>query len=126
VVLGPGDRAIAGEVKQLMSGAAATFDSLTLRELIALIAGARLFLGNDSGPAHLATACGRPVVVIFGSSDSVTWRPWQVAHRVVQNDFPCNPCRGDRCYAFAEPRCILSVGPEQVRNACESLLAETR
>jgi len=41
----------------------------------------------------------------------------------VQNDFPCNPCRGDRCYAFAEPRCILSVTLEQVCDACAALLA---
>jgi len=44
-------------------------------------------------------------------------------HRVVQNDFPCNPCKGDRCYAFPEPRCILSVTVEQVREACAALLA---
>ena len=46
-------------------------------------------------------------------------------HRVVQNEFACNPCKGDRCYAFDEPRCILSVSFEQVRDACEVLLAET-
>jgi hypothetical protein len=45
-----------------------------------------------------------------------------VEHRVVQNDFPCNPCRGDRCYAFDEPRCILSVTVEQVQDACRALL----
>ena len=103
----------------------ALMDSLDLRQLIALIAGARIFIGNDSGPTHIATAASRPVVVIFGSSSSVHWRPWQTLHRVVQNDFPCNPCAGDRCYAFAEPRCILSVSLEQAREACESLLAES-
>jgi ADP-heptose:LPS heptosyltransferase len=126
VILGPGDRSISDEVQLNLGSVAPIFDSLTLRELIALIAGAQLFLGNDSGPAHLATAAGRPVVVIFGSSDSATWRPWQVPHRVVQNEFACNPCRGDRCYAFAEPQCILSIAPEQVRDACDSLLAETK
>lgn len=125
VVFGPGDRVLVQEARELFGADAVLFDSLTLRELIALIRGARMFLGNDSGPAHLAAAAGVPAVVIFGSSDSVTWRPWQVAHRVVQNDFPCNPCRGDRCYAFAEPKCILSVTPEQVRSSCEALLAET-
>jgi heptosyltransferase III len=98
-------------------------DSLDLRQLIALIVGARIFIGNDSGPTHIATAAGTPVVVIFGSSSSVHWRPWQTPHCVVQNDFPCNPCRGDRCYAFAEPRCILSVTLDQARDACDSLLA---
>jgi len=123
VTLGPGDAEIAPAVRRKMRAPAVVLDSLSLGELIALIAGARLFLGNDAGPAHLAAAAGRPSIVIFGSSDSVTWRPWQVPHRVVQNDFPCNPCRGDRCYAFDEPRCILSVSLEQVRDACRALLA---
>jgi ADP-heptose:LPS heptosyltransferase len=126
VVLGPGDCELAPAVRKLFPPPALVFDALLLRELIALISRARLFLGNDSGPAHLAGAAGRPAVVIFGSSDSITWRPWQVPNRVVQNDFPCNPCRGDRCYAFDQPRCILSVTPDQVRGACESLLAETQ
>ncbi len=126
IVLGPGDRELVSEVRRLFAPPAAVFDSLSLRELIALVSRARLFLGNDSGPAHLAAAAGRPVAVIFGSSDSVTWRPWQVPNRVVQNEFACNPCPGDRCYAFSEPRCILSITPEQVREACEALLTETQ
>ncbi len=45
-----------------------------------LMAGASLFIGNDSGPAHIAAAFGVPVVVIFGSSDPVTWA--SVAHGI--------------------------------------------
>ncbi len=126
VVLGPNDRELFPEIRRQFPMPSVVFDSLSLRELIALISRARLFLGNDSGPAHLASAAGRPVAVIFGSSDSVTWRPWQVPHRLIQNEFACNPCRGDRCYAFAEPRCILSVTPNQVRDACLDLLKETQ
>jgi heptosyltransferase-3 len=125
VILGPGEREIATAVAERFAGGAIVLDSLELRLLIALIAGARIFAGNDAGPAHLASAAGIPAVVIFGSSSSVHWRPWRVEHRVVQNDFPCNPCKGDRCYAFDEPRCILSISFEQVRDACDALLAET-
>lgn len=122
---GGNETAIVNQLQNECGGEFALIDSLDLQQLIALVAGARIFIGNDSGPTHLATATGRPVVAIFGSSSSVHWRPWRVAHRVVQNDFPCNPCPGDRCYAFAEPRCILSVTLEQVQQACEALLAET-
>jgi heptosyltransferase III len=127
VILGPGENEIASAVREGfgVGASALVLESLDLRLLIALIAGARIFLGNDAGPAHLASAAGTPAVIIFGSSSSVHWRPWKVEHRVVQNDFPCNPCKGDRCYAFDEPRCILSVTIEQVREACEVLLAET-
>jgi ADP-heptose:LPS heptosyltransferase len=99
----------------------------TLRELVALIAGSNVFVGNDSGPAHIAAAAGIPVLVIFGSSDSLVWRPWKAERAVVvQNDFECNPCPGDLCYAFAEPRCILSIATEQVTAGLESLLGAIR
>jgi lipopolysaccharide heptosyltransferase III len=125
VDLGPDEREIRREVREHLEPVAVVFDSLGLRELIALLAGARLFVGNDTGPTHIAAALARPCVVVFGSSSSVYWRPWGTEHRVVQNDFPCNPCKGDRCYAFGEPRCILSVTVDQAREACEQVLAAT-
>lgn len=94
-----------------------------LGEFIALLAQAHLFVGNDTGPAHLAAAFGRPLVVIFGSSNSRIWRPWRARAQIVQNPFACNPCPGDRCYQFAQPECILSVSVEQVRRAVEAALA---
>ena len=94
-----------------------------IRELVALVAGARVMAGNDSGPAHIAAAARIPVVVIFGSSHSAVWGPWKaVDSAVVQNYFDCNPCPGDRCYAFAEPRCILSITTEQVKVCLDAVL----
>ena len=123
VILGPGDAEIATPVRAAAGAHAVVLEGLDLRTLIGLIAGTRLFVGHDTGPTHIAVAARRPVVMIFGSSSSVKWRPWNGPHRVVQNDFPCNPCPGDRCYAFAQPQCILSVTFEQVRDACDALLA---
>jgi ADP-heptose:LPS heptosyltransferase len=123
VNLGPNERQMAQSAAAQFGDSGVVLDSLDLRELIALVAGAKIFIGNDTGPSHLAAATGVPAVVIFGSTSSVHWRPWQAEHRVVQNEFACNPCKGDRCYAFDEPRCILSVTPEQVREACDALLA---
>jgi ADP-heptose:LPS heptosyltransferase len=48
-----------------------------LKDVQRLIAGAALFAGNDSGPAHIAAAFGVPTVVIFGSSDPAIWGPWR-------------------------------------------------
>jgi heptosyltransferase-3 len=48
-----------------------------------LLAGASLFIGNDSGPAHMAAAFGLPVVVIFGNSNPTIWGPWRTASEVV-------------------------------------------
>jgi lipopolysaccharide heptosyltransferase III len=123
--LGQGEADIAAEVRKSCGEDFVLLDSLDLGRLIALIAGCRIFVGNDSGPTHIASATGRPTIAIFGSSSSVHWRPWQTTNRVVQNEFACNPCRGDRCYAYSEPRCILSVTLEQVQEACAALLVET-
>ena len=48
-----------------------------LGEVKSLIAGASVFVGNDSGPAHMAAAFGIPVVVLFGGSDPAIWGPWR-------------------------------------------------
>ena len=100
-------------------------DGLSLAGLKSLLAGARLFVGNDSGPAHMAAAFGVPCVVVFGSSDSAVWHPWKTEYRVVETDWECKPCPGDRCYAFDEPRCILSVEPAAVLRAVAELLAKS-
>ena len=54
-----------------------------LAEVKSLMSGASLFLGNDSGPAHVAAAFGVPVVVLFGPSNPVTWAPWRTEARVM-------------------------------------------
>ncbi len=99
-------------------------DNLSLAGLKSLIAGATLFVGNDSGPAHVAAAFGVPTVTIFGSSNSRAWRPWRTASAVVETGWDCKPCKGDRCYEFDEPRCILSVEISQVQGAIEQLLSQ--
>ena len=55
----------------------------TLEEIKSLLAGASLFIGNDSGPAHMAAAFGLPVVVFFGTSDPQIWRPWKAESQVL-------------------------------------------
>jgi len=49
---------------------------LSLKELMALLSLAGVFVGNDSGPAHIAAAFACPLVVMFGSSNPAVWHPW--------------------------------------------------
>lgn len=95
---------------------------LTISELTGVLDQASLFVGNDSGPTHMAAALGVPVLVLFGSSDSNLWRPWQAVHEIVQNPFDCNPCPGYRCHVYGDPQCILSITPQQVKEALQRLL----
>lgn len=59
------------------------FQNAPLAEVKSIIAGAQLFIGNDSGPAHIAAAFGVPVVVLFGPSDPVNWAPWRTESQVL-------------------------------------------
>lgn len=120
---GPGEEAKLDAIAAACARPLSRLQGLSIPELVALIEGATLFVGVDSGPAHIATALARPVVVLFGSMDSVVWGPWRTEHQIVQNYYPCNPCRGDRCYAFNQPECILSISPEQVCAAVSRLLS---
>ena len=100
-----------------------TLQDLTLPEVTALTSKARIFVGNDSGIAHIAAAVNTPSVVVFGSSSRDHWRPWTDApNEIVFQQFPCQPCAGYECKEFGEPRCILTLPPEQVFRSVERVL----
>ena len=54
-----------------------------LEEIQSLLTGASLFIGNDSGPAHMAAAAGLPVIAIFIASDPEIWGPWRTTSEVL-------------------------------------------
>lgn len=60
-----------------------TVSGAPLAEIKGLLSTAALFVGNDSGPAHMAAAFGLPVVVIFGASNPAIWGPWRTVSEVV-------------------------------------------
>src|SRR4051812_34502682 len=100
------------------------FDNLSLPEVTALAARAQLFIGNDSGIAHIAAAVNTPCVVIFGSSNVAHWRPWTTnRHEVVREELPCQPCHGYFCSQFEKPQCILGVPVERVSAAIDRILS---
>lgn len=102
-----------------------TLSDLSLPEITALCARARIFVGNDSGIAHMAAAVRTPSVVIFGSSNVAHWRPWTSAPTaVVREEMACAPCPGYTCSEFEQPECIRRVGVERVIAATERVLAE--
>ena len=102
-----------------------TFDDLSLPEITALASKAVIFVGNDSGIAHIAAAVKTPSVVIFGSSNRNHWRPWTDApNEMIYEEFPCQPCAGYVCQEFDEPSCIISVRTKAVVKAIERILSE--
>ena len=87
---------------------------LSLKELGALIAKARLFFGMDSAPMHLAAAVGTPAVALFGPSGVFNWGPWGEGHLVLQKDSECVPCGRDGCEGSKVSRCLTEISPEEV------------
>jgi heptosyltransferase-3 len=96
---------------------------LTLKQLGALAARARLFVGVDSMPMHLAAAMGVPTVALFGPSGESEWGPWNVAHRVVKSTHTCRPCGQDGCGGGKLSECLTLLPVDAVHTAARELLA---
>jgi len=121
-IVGPHETTVLNDLLEQSRVNIASFD-LSLPEVTALAARAQIFVGNDSGIAHIAAAVGTPSVVIFGSSNIAHWRPWNRATaEVVHEQMPCQPCHGYFCEKFAQPECILRVPVPRVLVAIERCL----
>jgi len=97
---------------------------LPIKDLGALTARARLFVGVDSMPMHLAAAMGTPTVALFGPSGELEWGPWNVAQRVVTSAHSCRPCGLDGCGGGKVSECLTTLPVDQVHAAARELLAQ--
>ena len=96
---------------------------LTPRESAAAIARARLFVGHDSGPMHLAAAVGTPVVAIFAARNIPRqWYPFGKQHRVVYHRVECWGCGLETCIE-QQKKCLLSIGVDEVMGVVRSQLS---
>ena len=84
------------------------------RETAALLGSARLFVGHDSGPMHLAAAVGTRCVAVFSARNLPrVWFPFGTNHRVIYHDVPCKGCGLETCTKFKK-QCITSVSVDEV------------
>lgn len=97
---------------------------LSLLELGALIAPARLFFGVDSAPMHLAAALKVPQVVLFGPSGEQMWGPYKAPARVAAKDWDCRPCGADGCEGGKVSRCLTELEPGAVIAQVDRMLKE--
>lgn len=96
-----------------------------LRQLAALTAQAGLFVGNDTGPLHLAVALGVRCVAVFGASDPLRNGPFGRQHRIQAGGPECQPCWKTSC-ARQDLACLTWVTPEKVLESCGKLIAQVR
>lgn len=84
---------------------------LSIAELVDVLGRVDLLLCNDSGPGHIAAACGRPVISIFGPGNIDWFYPWNTVSTYVARDIcPWRPCF-DYC-KFDQPYCLTRLEPE--------------
>ena len=94
----------------------------TLREFIDLAARCRLFLTNDSGAMHVASAVGVPTVAVFGATDDTATGPTGALARVVREHAECSPCLLRECPI--DHRCMTNVTAQRVAGVALELLKE--
>lgn len=92
----------------------------TLAEFIDLAAACRVYLTNDSGAMHIASALGIPTVAVFGATDDRTTGPTGVLARVVREPVECSPCLKRECPI--DHRCMTRVSAERVAETALELL----
>ncbi len=96
-----------------------------LRELAALTSKACLFLGNDTGPLHLAVALGVPCVAVFGASDPIRNGPYGAQNKVVTIDLECRPCWKTTCHR-EDLACLTLLDEDSVVAACKDILNDLK
>jgi heptosyltransferase-1 len=118
---GPGEEGLAHEAATASEGAASAM-KCSLTELIALTRRARLFIGGDTGPMHLAAALQVPVVAIFGPTDPARNGPYRTSNaRSLVLRSPASPTTHAR---RSQPdQGLLEIGVDAVVDAARTLLA---
>ena len=111
VLWGPGERGLAEQVLARMQRPGRLAPEMGISALAAFLRGCDLFIGGDSGPLHMASALGVPVLGLYGPSDPVRNGPFRDADRVVYAAASCGPCYRRTC---AGAWCMDAISVEPV------------
>jgi len=90
----------------------------SLKELACLMQRADLLITTDSGPMHLASVMGTPLVAIFGPTSPWRTGPFSAHARIVRKQVPCSPCFKKKCSSMM---CMQGIGVEDVIESVEKL-----
>lgn len=121
---GPGDAAAGQDVEARVSGPLRSLvGRTTIRELAAVTARCAVFVGGDSGAAHIAALVQTPVVCLMGATSAARTGPYGPACEVIDLGLPCGPCyRRPTCGGTF--RCMREIEPARVAEACRRRLLE--
>lgn len=122
---GPEDRELGNSfINEWRAGANAAGE-LTVREAAAALSFCRLYVGNDSGPMHLAATVGTRCVGIFAARDFPgCWHPYGSHHVVLRKTVDCEGCMLSDCVKY-DMACIKLINVKDVTRACDKVLNNT-
>ena len=95
---------------------------LSIQESLALLKQAALFIGNDSGSAHMASSVNTPVICLYGPMPAEKWRVLGKGNILIEADTPCAPCSLKKNICRHDKACMKSISIEQVKQAAAKLL----
>ncbi len=117
---GPGEFDTVKEiVRNMKHNALPACETKSIKQLTELIKCATLFIGGDTGPLHIASIMGIPIVGIYGPKDPAIYGPYDGKAIVIKKDVPCSPCRKRTC---GDPICMSSLLPDDVFHGVEKLI----
>jgi lipopolysaccharide heptosyltransferase II len=129
---GPTDSQLGSVIQAACEGKCLNFiGNTSLSQMAAMLAKCSVFLGNDAGPLHVASALGVATLGIFGSSCWHQFGPWAPRHCVVVHEMSCSPChdhtknRCDVCI-YGQPSCMNQVTTVEVFEALMIITQEER
>jgi lipopolysaccharide heptosyltransferase I len=121
VLWGPGEEAIANAVASASDNTAVMSPPTRIADLIALMKAAALMVSGDTGPLHVAAACGTPLVGIFGPTDPRRNGPWAEEDLVVSRYRSCACHYQRRCRISSW--CLVDISPREVMELVDRRLA---
>lgn len=80
------------------------------------------FLGNDSGPSHLAALCGLKTFLLFGPTSPLIWAPFAGSYTVFHAGEKCSPCGMNQAFGCEEQRCLQNISLHQVLTTIQPYL----
>jgi heptosyltransferase-2 len=92
----------------------------SLSQVVAILSVCDLLVSNDTGPAHISAALGKPALVIFGPTNPKTTRPFPANAEIIRKEVECSPCMLRDCPI--DHRCMTRISPDEVFAMCEKLL----
>jgi ADP-heptose:LPS heptosyltransferase len=95
--------------------------NMPISHIAAVLSSSDLFVGNDSGIAHLASSLGVPTIALFGPTDHRVWGPAGRSVTVVRSERACSPC-GEKRNRCSDPECLKDIDPGSVIEEIAQLL----